>query len=280
MEENKQLSTEVNEAPEFGDGPTGIESIDSASKKIPFLKLAKDGTDEAKRASASYIPGLLTGQFFCGTLKKVYGDKMRMVVLKYYHQYTVFDGEDINAKFLGSISTRQFEQDVLPHATRKKSFHLDQNGHRYVDTRNFIVVPYDNPEDGPMIFSLSSTGIGPSREWCSLIDAVRVNKNGSIEQAPIWTSVWEIRSGTIQDPTWGAYFQMTGVSRLGWTPKGKAAEYYRGLFLQAQDFDPSKLMEPEATVEESLTQAPQAMGEKTSKVLKKTGLVDDEPLPF
>lgn len=216
-------------------GATGLESADADCYIIPFLKIAQASTEEAKRGSTSFLKGLDPGMFFSPSTRRIYGERMRLVVLKFYRTYVIYEGEDTKSKFLGTMDADTFRREVEPHTRRVKSYAVDQNGHRYVDTRNFIVLSYDNPMDGPMLLSLSSTGINPSRKLLTQAQNIKVrNREGRVVVAPTWWSVWELGLGYFDNPN-GGYYQINSIDHLGGVPND-IATIFRGAFdeIQAQ----------------------------------------------
>jgi hypothetical protein len=211
------------------DGPSGFDGVDNECITIPFLKMAQSGTDEAKKGSPKYVQGLEPGQFFCPATRKVYGETARLVILRFYRQYVIYESREPDSKFMGTMSPEQFKTAIEPHATRERSFHLDSEGHRYVDTRNFIVMVANAINDGPMLLSLSSTGISPSKKWMTQAQNVRDN-TGRV--APIWANVWEVSTGYMDNPQ-GSYYQISRISRLGYVSP-KIRDVVVNAFLDAQ----------------------------------------------
>ena len=265
-EETKDLVTtgdggELMEAGFFG-GPTGFEQITPDCMMIPFLKIAQSSTDQAKPGSMSRIQGLEVGQFFNPTSRKVYGNKVRLVLLKFYRTFLIYDGETTSAKFLGSLDPDTYRRTIEPSVVRKKSYFLDQQGHRYVDSRNLIVLNYDALDDGPMLFAMSSSGITPSRKLMTLADAIKVRRpdpaNPGREvavQAPLWSSVWELETAYFDNPL-GSYYQVNSIERAGWLPTRYADEVQK-LFTSLQGIE-VKGLEPEEATQEQEAASPAA----------------------
>jgi hypothetical protein len=122
------------------DGPSGFEGVDSECTTIPFLKIAQSATDEAKKGSPKYIPGLEPGMFFCPATRKVYGESVRLIILRFYRQYVIYESREPDSKFKGTMTPEQFKVEIEPDAVRERSYQMGSDGHRYVDTRNFIVM--------------------------------------------------------------------------------------------------------------------------------------------
>lgn len=216
------------EAGEF-DGPSGFEGVDNECITIPFLKMAQSGTDEAKKGSPKQIKGLEPGMFFCPATRKVYGEEVNLVILRFYRQYVIYESASSDAKFLGTMSPETFKSHVEPYATRERSYHLDGDGHRYVDTRNFIVLIPGHYDDGPMLLSLSSTGISPSRKWLTQAQNVR-DSNGKV--TPIWGNIWTLKTGYMDNDA-GSYYQIAQIERLGFVAS-KHRPMVVAAFLDAQ----------------------------------------------
>lgn len=198
------------------DGPSGFEGVDQDCTIIPFLKIAQPGTEEAKKGSSKQIKGLEAGNFFCPSTGKVYGDSVALVILRFYRQYIVYESREADAKFLTTILPEQFKM-IEKSCTRERSYYLDADGHRYVDTRNFVVFVHGHYEDGPMLLSMASTGIKPSQKLMTQATGIRAPDG---RQAPIWSSVWSLTTGYFDNPL-GGYYQVGQVSRLGWVPKAR-----------------------------------------------------------
>ena len=241
--------TEVEVSPQMEfDGPSGFDGVDNDCITIPFLKIAQSGTDEAKKDSPSRIVGLEPGQFFCPTSRKVYGDDVKLIILRFYRQYIVYESKEPDSRYMGPMSPEQFATVIEPNATRERSFHLDSEGHRYVDTRNFIVMVASALNDGPMLLSLSSTGISPSKKWLTQAQNVRDDKG---RVAPIWANVWEIATGYMDNPQ-GSYYQISRIARLGYIPT-KNKDLIVRAFLDAQGAQASDLNKALASEEKPVS---------------------------
>lgn len=254
-----QGTTDLVDPALFG-GRTGFEGIDSECVQTPFLKLAQRATPEAAEGDTKYISGLKPGMFFCPTTRKVYGPSPKLIIVKFYRTYNVYEGEGPESKFKGQISVEEFKRDIEKSARRVKSYHM-LNGLRYVDARNFIVLVDNHKEDGPMLLTLSSTGVSPSRKWISSAMAISVNRNGVIEKAPIWSSVWQMNVQFFQDPK-GSYHQIASADRLGWVSDAPAV---RSLF--------NDLADAQISVEEQAHEAPHAEATAQASPVENVGAV-------
>ena len=252
-------------------GPTGFEGITNEDITIPFLKIAQSGTDEAKKGDPNKIEGLEVGQFFCPATRKVYGESIRLIILKFYRQYTIYESRESDAKFMGTMSPEQFKAGIenAPGTIRERSYHLDAEGHRYVDTRNFIVLIAGHYNDGPMLMSLSSTGVAPSKKLMTMASSIR-NEKGDL--MPIWTSVWELVTG-YQTHEKGSYYQITKISRLGWV-NGKYVNLVQAAFKDANGMSQEELHASMAKVASSDDEAKSVEGTHAFKGGKQSAASD------
>lgn len=262
MEERKDLTvigvTDV--APEglFG-GATGLEGLDRECFALPYLRIAQPSSGVAKPGDAKYIKGITVGEFFNPATQEIFGNALNLVVVKVYRNFSIYESKEQNAKWLGTISVEQFKRDVEPHGIREKSYVLDPQGHRYVDNRNFVVVNYDHPEYGPFVFSMSSTGIKPSKAWLSKMSSRGVKRNNVWEQAPVWATVWHLETTYFSDPR-GGYYQVSKTDALGWIRKDMA-DQYRDIFESMKDAE-IKGEEPEVEPADGYVQSHDAPAEE------------------
>lgn len=250
----------------FGDD-AGFGGVDQECMAIPFLRLAQSTHDETKEGHEKYIQGLRPGMFFSPTTGRVYGKEIVAVIVKFYRSFMVYDGEDaMTSKFKGIITPVQFKTEVEPRAIRKGSYYLDDQGYRYVDARNFILYLPEFIEDGQMLYTMSSTGIPPSKQWITAAESKRVKRkkaDGSTEvvQAPIWSVEWRLTAGLVQGEK-QAYYKVTKVrentenGRGGWIMKD-LAETFRKAFEHLSSVSASAINAP---AEEAAAEAPEDSG--------------------
>lgn len=196
----------------------GFEGVAPGCIKQGFLKVAQFGSDEVKKGGPKYMAGLEPGMYYCPQRRKIYGESFLAVAVKFWQSYAVYDGEGTASKFKGNMTVAEFEEKVRPNAQRVRSYMVDSRGYRYVDTRNFLVIPYDSPLDVPLLFSLSSTGIAASRDWLTLMESltVKVNKDGKQIEVPVPMrgGVWKLTSAYTKNDQ-GDFYQVNTPEFIG-----------------------------------------------------------------
>ena len=111
-----------------------------------------------------------------------------------------------------------------------------------------------------MLLSMSSTGITPSKKWLTMAQNVR-DKNARV--APMWASVWELKTGYFDNPQ-GGYYQVSTVERLGWVAES-ARSIVKQTFDDAHTMDASTIVATEErnVTEEAAPLAREAVPEKS-----------------
>lgn len=198
-------------------GPTGFENVDNDCISIPFLRLAQVNTPQAQ-PGPDKLPGLEAGMYFNPSTGRIYGKEPRFTILGFFRTWNVWAGEPPQAKFVRSMSAEEFEKDFRAKVVTEGNKTTDKDGNRYQDTRNFFVLSADHPEDGVLLYPMTSTGIPMSKKWLAKASAIRVDgPNGVKVCAPMWSRIWKLKVNFVTSPK-GNYFQVADASDEGWIP--------------------------------------------------------------
>lgn len=211
----KVMNTDV--APAFltQGGATGFENMDNDCISIPFLRLAQVNTPQAQPGQ-DQLPGLQAGMYFNPSTGRIYGKEPRLIILGFNRTWNMWFGEPPAAKFVRTMSNDEFERDYRAKTENVNGKIVDKEGNRYQDTRNFFVMSAEHPEDGALLYPMTSTGIPASKKWLAKSAAIRVKTaDGKLAQAPMWSRIWGLKVNFIQSPK-GNYFQVNDVADCGW----------------------------------------------------------------
>jgi len=234
---------------DVGGTTTGFENIENDCISIPFLRLAQSNTPQVANPDDK-IPGLEAGMYFNPNTGRIYGKEPKFVILAFYRTWNVWNGEPPDAKFVRTLSTEEYLKNYEPKTRRdEKGKVVDSDGNRYVDSRNFLLCSADFPEDGILLYPMSSTGIPASKKWLAKASAVRVsNEEGKLIQPPMWARVWSPKV-TYQKNTKGSFYQVSDVADCGWIPAAIATAV-REAFLNAQEYDKQRISQVEHSDDE------------------------------
>lgn len=189
-------------ADEQGDG---FDNVDRDSLSLPFLKIAQTQTPQVQEDDPLYIEGLKPGDFFNSVTQKGYGRELRVVLLGYYRMFLEWEGEPGNGMLRGNYTPEEFEElrasgEAQPDGS---AFRLS-NGNRVSDTRNFLVFLPDHPEDGVLMFPLTSTGITHAKK---LLSMARLTALPNGKPAPLYAKIWKLQT-TLNKNDKGRWYQI------------------------------------------------------------------------
>jgi len=184
------------------------EHLSQDELEMPFLKLAQKMTKQD-------IDGLKAGMFFNTVSEAVYGDTLKVQVHGYFHNYTKWSGPKGNGEYRGAMSTEEFrlfeKSNELTRDGGDMTHTVDGEDLRYTDTHNFIVSLPDYPEEGIMIYPLSSTGCKVARKWNTRNNGRRVNGRPTKRYA----TLWELKTASFESNGF-QYKQVSSIKPLSW----------------------------------------------------------------
>lgn len=203
------------------------EHLTQEELELPFLRVAQKGSPQVDEDKPEYIEGLKPGQYFNTVAGESYGDSLKVQVHGYFRNFIVWKGEKGNGDFSGTLTPEQFEEFKAEHLELVREggdmMHtVDGEQIRYSDTRNFIVSLPDHPEDGIMIYPMSSTGIKAARKWNTLNSGRRLNG----QQVKRYATIWEIETSGYEKNGY-SWKQTSKIKPVGWAT-AELAEFGRG----------------------------------------------------
>lgn len=225
--ESKDLVKKVMEptdlaVPDYIDlgGPTGFENIGNESLPIPFLKLAQQGSPEAK-AGPDKLPGCEAGFFFNQAIKHVYGPTIKVCIVGYDATMEVWKGKYPEGKFVNSMPLRVFNQTLKAKTkwSQDESALLDEDGLIYKESHNFYLLPMDHPEHSVVLFSMKSTGVKAAKAFIARTRAIKTrDPAGNIVQVPMYVRAWLFKS-VFKSDKFGGHFELDYPEDLGWVSR-------------------------------------------------------------
>lgn len=241
----------------IGRGPSGFEGIDNDCVSIPFLRLAQVNTPQAQ-PGPDRLAGLEAGMYFNPSTGRIYGKEPRFIMLGFYRSWNVWNGEPPNASFVRSMTNDEFVSIQASTHKDDKGKVVDSQGNRYQDTRNFFVLSADHPEDGILLYPMTSTGIPMSKKWLAKAWAIKVkSKDGTLVSAPMWSRVWQFKVNFVTSPK-GNYFQVADATDQGWIDQ-QTAPIAEAAFDEAMAYDKSRVQGAEKTTPAQADDTPEWM---------------------
>lgn len=234
-------STSTDMVPSFitGGGATGFEKLDNDCISIPFLRLAQVNTPQVQPGN-DQIKNLQAGMYFNPSTGRIYGSEPKFIILGFSRSWNVWFGEPPAARFVKSMTNEDFELHARSRTKTENNKTTDPEGNRYQDTRNFFLLSADHPEDGILLYPMTSTGIPMSKKWLAKASAIRGKAaDGSLSQAPMWSRVWGFKVNFVKGDK-GSYYQVADASDLGWIP-AEFASIAKSAFEEVREYDKARV---------------------------------------
>jgi hypothetical protein len=174
----------------------GFEGVSQEDLKIPFLRILQKLSPEVDRDDEAYIKGASPGMFFNTVTKKVYSKEIDLIPVRFQKVWLEWEPDR------GGLVARHepFSIEVDKSDFSKWRY----NGNEIQECYLFFVLVADHIDDGPMIFSLASTGIKHAKNWLTNITHTRL-PNG--KQAPFFSSVWNLKTVLCKNDA-GSWYQV------------------------------------------------------------------------
>ncbi len=218
------------------------EHLSQEELEIPFLRVAQKGTPQVDEDDPKYIPKLKPGLYFNTASEEIYGSSLKVQVHTYYRNFTIWKGAKGAGEFNGSMTPEDFKKFEAKNDLGRDGGDMvqvvDGEDIRYRDTRNFVVSLPEHPDEGIMIYPMSSTGIKPANKWNTLQNGRR--QGGRV--AYRYATIWEIFTDNFKKEKW-SWHQTAKIKVLGWATNELLAfgkeftEFVAGIKAQGVKYD-------------------------------------------
>jgi len=196
------------------------EHLSQGELEIPFLKLAQSMTPQIKKSKPEYIEGLEEGQLFSPLSETVFGEEVKVQCHGYFHSYIMWEGAKGQGTYKGSMSVDEFREFEKTTQLTRDGGDMVSADLRYTETHSFIVTLPDFPEEGILIYPLSSTGCKVARKWNSLHTNHRLPGG---KPAARYATLWNLKVGNFTNTGGFDYKQVSSIKALGWVDEELAA---------------------------------------------------------
>jgi hypothetical protein len=193
----------------------GFEGADKDAFAIPFLRILQSGSPQVDDSEPSYIEGAKPGMFFNTITGELYGKSVKVIPVTYGRAF--IEWAPNRGGFIKDHGNNPVILDRVTEVDDKHNAILD-NGNVIQDTRTHTVLLADNVHAGPVILSLTSSGIKHSKKWMTLMNGLLLPN--TTKQAPMFASVWEVETVKNENDD-GKWYQIgnkssTAIKNLAW----------------------------------------------------------------
>lgn len=192
--EDKQVvekkNTEIAVMSQLADlGGQGFETADKDAYAIPFLRILQSNSPQVNEDEEAYIEGAKAGIIFNTITGELYGKKLQIVPVHYGRSFIEWAPNRG-----GFVKDNGPDPKILERVVQvdDKNNSILDNGNIIQDTRNHYILLAEFPELGPLIMSMSSTGIKHSRKFMTIMSNLQLPNEGG--KAPMFAGVWVLES--------------------------------------------------------------------------------------
>jgi len=188
-------------------GGTGLEETTTEDFAIPFIRVLQPMSPQLLKNEGSYIPGAEAGQLLNTVTGKTYDGEegLSIVPCAYTKKYI----EWIPRNKGGGFVNANHDISILSKCTRDEETNrfITANGNEIVETAQYFVLVLD-PEPQQAVMALTSTQLGVSRKWLTMLRMSKVqNKKGESVDAPMFAYTYRLTTTTQSNDkgTWHGY---------------------------------------------------------------------------
>ena len=162
----------------------GLEDLGAGDFQVPFLKILQTNHEQVSKNSQEYIEGAEPGLFFNSLTSKLYGDTVRLVVIKV---------EPCFLEWQPNMGGFVAKHNIEPDGIDKSNFGEWKlpNGNIVQQTYNYYVLNADDPKEGLMILSLTGGNIKHAKNWNTQLSTACLPNGAS---APQFANIWELKT--------------------------------------------------------------------------------------
>lgn len=164
----------------------GFEDINAQTMSIPFVRILQTKSPQLDKRAPEYIEGAEEGQFFNNVTKKIYGEKINVIILKFEHIYIEWLPERG-----GFVDVHSPENAAKITVSKEFNNWQTEDGNLLQENYCYFCLVEGEEEQGPVIITMASTALKPAKNLNRLITS-HVLPNGN-KALPYWLIV-EIES--------------------------------------------------------------------------------------
>ena len=157
----------------------GLQNISNDDVTIPRLAIIQSGSPQRKKKDEKYIDGADEGMIFNTVTNELYIDSLEVIPCGYRKTYVEWIPRE---KGGGLVAVHDYkpEKAITDPKTRKTM--LGEN--QIVDTAEHFVLVKTAQGYSPAVLTMTSSNLGVSRKWNTLLKMKRINIKGQTVEAP------------------------------------------------------------------------------------------------
>lgn len=161
----------------------GFENITQDDMKVPFLRILQTLSPELDESNPDKLKNAKPGMFINTINKKIYGASIEVIPIKFEKIW--LECKPNRGGIVGRHEPHSIRVDMDDFS------HWKYNGNEIQECYLFYVLVIGHFEDGPLVLSLSSTGIKHAKNWNTQNNMTRLPSG---KKAPYFSSVWQLKT--------------------------------------------------------------------------------------
>tara|TARA_R100000742_G_C4279248_1_gene103346 strand:- start:3711 stop:4505 length:795 start_codon:yes stop_codon:yes gene_type:complete len=187
-------------------GGTGLEETTTEDFAIPFIRVLQPLSPQLQKQHGSFVEGASAGDLYNTVTGSYYdGEKGISIIPCAYNKKFI---EWIPREKGGGLVNPNHDMSILSECTRDASRrYFTKSGNEIVETAQYFVLVLD-PEPQQAVLAFTSTQLGVSRKWLSMLRMARVqNSKGESVQAPMFAYTYRLSTTTQSNDkgSWNGY---------------------------------------------------------------------------
>ena len=188
-------------------GGTGLEETTTEDFAIPFIRVLQSNSPQVNKQKGEYVEGAEVGKLFNTVTNEVYDGQEGITVVPcaYVKKFI----EWIPREKGGGLVDASHDASILKSCTRDdetRKFHTPE-GNEIVEPAQFFVLILE-PEPQQAVLTFTSTQLGVSRKWLTMLRMARVqNSKGESVQAPMFAYNYQVTTTSLSNDkgSWNGY---------------------------------------------------------------------------
>ena len=188
-------------------GGTGLEETTTEDFAIPFIRVLQSNSPQVNKQKGEYVEGAEVGKLFNTVTNEVYDGQEGITVVPcaYVKKFI----EWIPREKGGGLVDASHDASILKSCTRDdetRKFYTAE-GNEIVETAQFFVLVLE-PEPQQAVLTFTSTQLGVSRKWLTMLRMARVqNSKGESVQAPMFAYNYRVTTTSLSNDkgSWNGY---------------------------------------------------------------------------
>jgi|TARA_R100000353_G_scaffold172971_1_gene138813 hypothetical protein len=165
----------------------GLQNISNDDITIPRLAIIQSGSPQRKKKDEKYIDGADEGMIFNTVTNELYKDSLEIIPCGYRKTYVEWVPRE---KGGGLVAVHDLKPDGSTTDPKTRKTMLGEN--QIVDTAEHFVLVKTKDGFSPAVLTMTSSNLGVSRKWNTLLKMKRLNVKGQTVEAPSFLYVFKL----------------------------------------------------------------------------------------